>query len=481
MAADIPVVVTAAGAQPTPPADLLAQLIAAVSAQNPGYTVLPAGLIEDISSTDVGALVIADTARVETINSLTPTGANDFLLLQLGQQAIGPEGGAPGVPSNTSVFVIFTALDPNTSAPLPGLPIGRGVTVSDGTYQYVVQDGGVTDTNGHSPALFCLATISGSWTVSTNTVTTVQTSFPNTVAITCTNPQPGLPGAAAETASQFRARVLRAQLATSTGTPELLKTLLGNVAGVQQRLVSTRQVGAGWEVIVGGGDPYQVAGAIFASGLDVSTLVGSTLSVTNITNANPGVVTTDLNHNYANGQQATINGVVGMTPINGIPFTVTVVDEKRFSLGIDTTGYPHYISGGVVTPNLRNVTPSIFSPPDVYVVPFVIPPQQTVTMTATYSTTNDNFTSQAAVAQLAAPALADYVNSIIVGAPMSLLLMEQTFTDAVSSVLDPTLLSDLQFAVQINGVSTAPTGKLIFGDPESYFFATSGGMSVEES
>ena len=56
---DIPVVVTAAGAQPTPPATLLADLIAQVSATNPGYTAnLPGSLIENISSTDVGALVM---------------------------------------------------------------------------------------------------------------------------------------------------------------------------------------------------------------------------------------------------------------------------------------------------------------------------------------------------------------------------------------------------------------------------------------
>src|ERR1700761_7470267 len=109
--ADIPVVITAAGVQPTPPATLLAQLLAGVAAKNSGYTAtLPASLIEDISSTDVGALVICDTARVETLNSISPYSANDFLLSQLGQIYIGP-GAAPAVPTNTSVYVEFTAID----------------------------------------------------------------------------------------------------------------------------------------------------------------------------------------------------------------------------------------------------------------------------------------------------------------------------------------------------------------------------------
>ena len=116
MAADIPVVITSAGAQPTPPATLLAQLIALVASTNSGYTAsLPGSLIEDVSSTDVGALVICDTARVETINSLSPYSANAYLLSQLGQIYIGP-GAAPAPPTNTSVYVVFTAIDPDRPA-----------------------------------------------------------------------------------------------------------------------------------------------------------------------------------------------------------------------------------------------------------------------------------------------------------------------------------------------------------------------------
>ena len=106
---DIPVVVTSAGPQPTPPATLLALLLASVASTNPGYTSnFPGILIEDVSSTDVGALVVCDTARVEAINSISPYSANDFVLAQLGQIYIGP-GAAPAVPTNTSVFVQFSA------------------------------------------------------------------------------------------------------------------------------------------------------------------------------------------------------------------------------------------------------------------------------------------------------------------------------------------------------------------------------------
>src|SRR5687767_10844170 len=105
MAQTLPTIVTAAGLQPIAPIDLRTQLINSVAATNPGYTAdLPGTLIEDIASTDVGALIICDQARVDTINSVTPYGANVFLLVQLGNIYGVPLGGA----TNTGVQVVFT-------------------------------------------------------------------------------------------------------------------------------------------------------------------------------------------------------------------------------------------------------------------------------------------------------------------------------------------------------------------------------------
>jgi hypothetical protein len=304
------------------------------------------------------------------------------------------------------------------------------------------------------------------------------TSQPAGIAVTCTNPEPGVASAIAETAAQYRARVLQAGQANSTGTPQQLKTLLGLVPGVQQRLVSTiPQIGGGWVIIAGGGDPYLTAGAIQASGLDVSTLIAAPLQVTNITAANPGVVTTATNHNLSTGAQETITGVVGMTNVNGVLQTITVIDEKHFSIE-NTASFPPYISGGVVTPNPIVLTPNITDPPNIYGIPFVNPPAQTVTIAVTYNTTQPNFTSQAAVAQLAAPAIADYVNTIYAGAPLNSVELDTIFAAAIESVLDTSLISFLSFAVSINGVATAPIGTLFYGDAYSYFTATSAGISV---
>src|SRR5437868_6226584 len=116
---DLPTVITAAGLQPQSPASLLAQLIAKIAATNPGYTAnLPGSLVEDVSSTEVAGIAQCDSARVDLVNSLTPFGANDFLLTQLGNIY-----GVPiGEETNTSVFVVFTGS--------PSFVIAKGFTVS---------------------------------------------------------------------------------------------------------------------------------------------------------------------------------------------------------------------------------------------------------------------------------------------------------------------------------------------------------------
>lgn len=466
----LPTILTTAGLQPQSPASLLAQLIALVLQTNPGYTAtLPASLIEDVSSTDVGGVTLIDQARVETVNSLTPYGANAFILSQLGQML----GVEIGVASNTSVFVVFTGP--------PGFVIAQGFTVSDGTNQYVLQDGGVIGSGGTSLPLFAVATQPGSFVVPAGTVTNLVTSVPNTIVLSVVNPEAGTPGNPdGETEESYRSRVLQAYLAASQGMARYLKTLLGQVPGVQTQLISVRTQATGeWEVIVGGGDPYQVAYAIYTALFDISTLVGSELLVEGITNASAMVVTTTLNHGFVTGQITSLSGV---TPgaFDYSNEAVTVLTEKTFSVAVDSTGFGSYTSGGIVTPNLRNIAVSLNDYPDTYVINYVNPPQQVVTMTVTWNTDSPNFVSSAAVAQLANPALVAYINGIPVGQPINLLQMNAAFGAAIASVLQPQLLTRLVFSVAINGSGVSPISgtEIIVGDPESYFFTTSADVTI---
>lgn len=72
--------------------------------------------------------------------------------------------------------------------------------------------------------------------------------------------------------------------------------------------------------------------------------IGTTVS--GVTQANPGVVTAN-NHNLANGDLVMLSGIVGMTEVNDIQFSVSNVTTNTFELtGIDTSGYTAYSSGG---------------------------------------------------------------------------------------------------------------------------------------
>src|ERR1700692_469047 len=102
----LPLIMSAAGPSPTPPAALLAALIAGVTSTNPGATFnLPASLVEDVSSTEVGGLALIDGARVDTVSAFSPLGVNDYMITQLGQVY----GVPAGLATNVSGFVVFAS------------------------------------------------------------------------------------------------------------------------------------------------------------------------------------------------------------------------------------------------------------------------------------------------------------------------------------------------------------------------------------
>lgn len=477
-----PVVMTAAGALPLPPTTLLANLIqlvtygtdptgAQVMTPDPGYTAsLPGSMIEDISSTDTASNVLSDLARVELLNSLSPYGCNVFVLQQLGIL----KGVPPGVQSNMSVPIVFTGT--------PNYIIQAGFQVTDGTHTYIVQTGGTTGNSGTSPPLTAVATATGIWTIPANSVTQLATSVPSSVSLACNNPTAGQAGTVVETEQSYRVRVLQAELATCQGTPAFVKTLLMAIPGVVATQVAIQvESGIGYKVICGGSnpDPGQIAAAIYFGMPDLSMLIGSVMSIGNITNANPGLVVTNLNHGYATGQVVTFSGIVGMTELNTGSYTITVVDEKSFTIGVDTTSYTPYVSGGVVSPNLRNVTETIVDYPDTYVIPYVVPPAQTVGVALTWNTATP-FASGVVFDQLAQTAIINYINAIPVGAPINIFAMQEAVQVAVADLVPLSQLSRMIWNVTINGYATPPisgTG-LIEGDPESYFTTNSGSVTV---
>ena len=74
-------------------------------------------------------------------------------------------------------------------------------------------------------------------------------------------------------------------------------------------------------------------------------------TITGITAANPGVVTC-VGHDFSTGDRVYITSVVGMTEVNGLMFDVTKIGADSFSIGVNTSGYTAYTSGGTATRRL---------------------------------------------------------------------------------------------------------------------------------
>ncbi|EGG9225156.1 hypothetical protein HG842_001280 [Salmonella enterica] len=259
---DLPVSYTISGPVPQTTDALRQQVINTATALSPGITTdLPGSLIDDMVGTSVGALVVCDQARVDLINSCSPYSANIHLLAQLGAIYGIPRGEG----TNTSVYVVF--MGP------PGFPIPKGFTVGDGSYTYTVQRDTVIPESGQTAPVYCLATMEGTWAVPAGSVNQIKTSVPSGYEVTCTNLTAGLPGAAEQNYASYRAQVMQAGMFGVQGTPDCYRTELKLVYGVQENLLSYRQATLGrWVAVVGGGDPYEVAYAIYKAVPDISIL-----------------------------------------------------------------------------------------------------------------------------------------------------------------------------------------------------------------
>lgn len=467
---DLPVSYNASGPIPLTANELRDQIVSLATAQSPGITTdLPGSLVEDIVSTNVGALLVCDQARIDLINSVGPLTANVFMLNTLAEQYGIASQKTEGL---TTVPVVFTGP--------AGFAIPQGFLVSDGTYQYSLLDTTIIPSSGTTSPTTCAATITGSWAVPENTVNNIATSLPSDIVITCTNPTAGVPSGSAETVAEFRSRVWESGMSTVQGYPGFIRQKLTDLENVQARLVSVVADVNGWIIMCGGGDIFSMAGAIYKSAGDISRLKGTTLGVTGITKASPGVVTTDITHGFSDGQVAVINGVTGMTGINGTPFTITVINSHSFSIGVSTIGSGSWSGGGVVTPNLRNNAVTINDWPDNYIIPFVQPLQQRVTVRLEWATESVNYLTDATVASLVTAPVISYINGIYAGNPLNINSIKDVFLQSINETINMSLISSLNVVVTVNGVITGvdENTNIISGDRYSYWFISDDGVTV---
>jgi hypothetical protein len=95
----------------------------------------------------------------------------------------------------------------------------------------------------------------------------------------------------------------------------------------------------------------------------LTTADTTTKAITNITKANPAVVTCP-GHGFPNGTTVYITGVVGMTQVNNVYYDATYVDANTFRINVDTSGvgYTAYTSGGLASFGGRNRMLDIYRP-----------------------------------------------------------------------------------------------------------------------
>ena len=103
------------------------------------------------------------------------------------------------------------------------------------------------------------------------------------------------------------------------------------------------------ETIAWGFDSYnQVTGAVEME--EAGNAGVAAVAVTAVTQANPGAVTTGAAHLLVTGDRVRFAGVVGMVELNAnTVFAVTTVNATSFTIGVNSTGFTAYTSGGTVT------------------------------------------------------------------------------------------------------------------------------------
>lgn len=70
--------------------------------------------------------------------------------------------------------------------------------------------------------------------------------------------------------------------------------------------------------------------------------------ITGITQANPAVITCNA-HGLSTGAQVGLSGINGMSTLNDLIVTATVLTPNTFSIGVNTTAASPYVSGGYVS------------------------------------------------------------------------------------------------------------------------------------
>jgi hypothetical protein len=85
------------------------------------------------------------------------------------------------------------------------------------------------------------------------------------------------------------------------------------------------------------------------------------------------------------------------------------------------------------------------------------------------------------MAQAAAPAIIEYINSLPAGVtPINLNVLNEVFIDSVANILAGELIIDIDWTISVSGVGAFPVpgSQVIYGDRYSYFYTDQSQVSV---
>jgi uncharacterized protein (TIGR02217 family) len=138
--------------------------------------------------------------------------------------------------------------------------------------------------------------------------------------------------------------------AVGTGGPTYqLYKRYSHAAGSEDRLISLPE--SGGVTVYRGATPVVIGAGAGEIAIDYTTGIvtfvpDASKSILAISKASPGVIQTSTAHGYSTGDLIYLASIGGMTELNGTVVTITEVGADEFSIGVDTTGYTTYTSGG---------------------------------------------------------------------------------------------------------------------------------------
>lgn len=226
----------------------------------PNFTSLPSGLDNNLIDESVILISQIQDMLVDTMNCISPAYANDFIIKQLGS-AFGLEMKDRQLSKTTITF---------NGTPATFIPKGVKVKNVEGSQVFTTIENGIIQGNG-SINLTCEGEDYYTTPAKANTLTVLVNQIVGVDS--CTNANDVAESTATETIKEYRERFQLKAMANRTGTSATVQTNLLKVDGVVKRLLAVRgrQIEeeskklAVVEVVVGGGDDYAVANAIFNS------------------------------------------------------------------------------------------------------------------------------------------------------------------------------------------------------------------------